>query len=143
MKNSILLTLLAAVVMFSSTARAQEAGNERAGATESEYGNIVVYLETAPWGQNKPFNNLCFTTSGAQAKTGCVPTAYAILMEYHKWPACAKEKKVYHSGTGESIEGNNYSCEESQYRCGDKKSGPYRYSWTSAINECQKGIAGP
>lgn len=112
MKNSILLTLLAAVVMFSSTARAQEAGNERAGATESEYGNIVVYLETAPWGQNKPFNNLCFTTSGAQAKTGCVPTAYAILMEYHKWPACAKEKKVYHSGTGESITlGHEYDWE--------------------------------
>lgn len=112
MKNSILLTLLAAVVMFSSTARAQERGNERAGATESEYGNIVVYLETAPWGQNKPFNNLCFTTSGAQAKTGCVPTAYAILMEYHKWPACAKEKKVYHSGTGESITlGHEYDWE--------------------------------
>ncbi len=106
------MTLLAAVVMFSSTARAQERGNERAGATESEYGNIVVYLETAPWGQNKPFNNLCFTTSGAQAKTGCVPTAYAILMEYHKWPACAKEKKVYHSGTGESITlGHEYDWE--------------------------------
>lgn len=106
------MTLLAAVFMFSSTARGQESGIERAGATESEYGNIVVYLETAPWGQNKPFNNLCFTTAGAQAKTGCVPTAYAILMEYHKWPTCAKEKKVYHSGTGESITlGHEYDWE--------------------------------
>lgn len=76
---------------------------ERAGATEEEYGNIVVYLETASWGQGTPFNNLCFTTKGAKAKTGCVPTAYAILMEYHKWPLSAKEKRVYHSGTGESI----------------------------------------
>lgn len=76
---------------------------EKAGATEEEYGNIVVYLETAPWGQNTPYNKFCFTSSGAQAKTGCVPTAYAILMQYHKWPASANEKTVYHSGTGESM----------------------------------------
>ena len=76
---------------------------QHAGATEAEYGNIVVYLETAAWGQNMPYNKFCFTTNGAQAKTGCVPTAYAILMHYHKWPTKAKEQKVYHSGTGESI----------------------------------------
>lgn len=75
----------------------------KAAATENEYGNIVVYLNTAEWGQGSPYNALCFTSRGAQAKTGCVPTAYAILMHYHKWPASANEKKVYHSGTGESI----------------------------------------
>lgn len=76
---------------------------DRAGATEEEYGNIVVYLETAKWGQDSPYNKLCFTSNGSQAITGCVPTAYAILMNYHKWPAKANEKRVYHSGTGESI----------------------------------------
>lgn len=76
---------------------------EKAGATESEYGNIVVYSKTANWDQTSPFNKLCFTSNGKQALTGCVPTAYAILMQYHKWPANAEEKKVYHSGTGESI----------------------------------------
>lgn len=76
---------------------------ERAGATEEEYGNIVVYLETASWGQDSPYNKLCFTSNGSQAITGCVPTAYAILMNYHKWPAKANEKRVYHSGTGESM----------------------------------------
>lgn len=76
---------------------------DRAGATEEEYGNIVVYLETAKWGQGSPYNKLCFTGNGSQAITGCVPTAYAILMNYHKWPAKANEKRVYHSGTGESI----------------------------------------
>lgn len=97
----ILRTVLAIACLLSlfTPALAQE----RAGATEEEYGNIVVYLETAGWGQNTPYNKLCFTTNGAQAKTGCVPTAYAILMNYHKWPAKANEKKVYHSGTGESI----------------------------------------
>lgn len=76
---------------------------ERAGATEEEYGNIVVYLETAKWGQGSPYNKLCFTSNGSQAITGCVPTAYAILMNYHKWPVKANEKRVYHSGTGESM----------------------------------------
>ena len=76
---------------------------DRAGATEEEYGNIVVYLETAKWGQDSPYNKLCFTSNGSQAITGCVPTAYAILMHYHKWPISAIEKKVYHSGTGESM----------------------------------------
>lgn len=121
MRNSILLTLLAAVVMFSSTARAQEAGIERAGAAESEYGNIVVYLETAQWGQDSPYNKFCFTSGGQQAVTGCVSTAYAILMHYHKWPLCANEKKVYHSGTGESITlGHTYDWENmlSDYRNG-------------------------
>lgn len=66
-------------------------------------GTPVVELNTAVWGQRAPFNNLCFTTSGASAATGCVPTAYAILMHYYKWPVSANEKKVYHSGTGESI----------------------------------------
>lgn len=92
-------TAIACFLTLSAPASAQE----KAGATEAEYGNIVVYLETAQWGQNTPYNKLCFTTGGAQAKTGCVPTAYAILMEYHNWPAKANEKKVYHSGTGESI----------------------------------------
>lgn len=70
---------------------------------EDEYGNIVVYLETASWAQTTPYNDLCFTSNGNRALTGCVPTAYATLMQYHKWPDKAIEKKVYHSGTGESI----------------------------------------
>lgn len=71
---------------------------EKAGATESEYGNIVVYLKTANWDQTSPFNKLCFTSNGKQALTGCVPTAYAILMQYHKWPANAEKKRYITPG---------------------------------------------
>ena len=87
-----------AMLSICSTATAQTAG-----ATQEEIGNIVVNLSTAAWGQDTPYNKFCFTTNGEQAITGCVPTAYAILMQYHKWPTEANEKKVYHSGTGESI----------------------------------------
>ncbi|MBR5455391.1 MAG: C10 family peptidase [Bacteroidaceae bacterium] len=108
-RKNLLQALFAATLLVCSTATAQES---KAGADENTYGNIVVYLETAEWGQGYPYNQLCFTTKGAQAKTGCVPTAYAILMNYHKWPQSANEKKVYHSGTGESITlGHEYDWE--------------------------------
>lgn len=100
--------LLAFTTLFATPTVAQT----QPKASEEEIGNIVVYLETAEWGQGYPYNQLCFTTKGAQAKTGCVPTAYAILMNYHKWPQSANEKKVYHSGTGESITlGHEYDWE--------------------------------
>lgn len=109
--KGLLRTAATAIVCLLTLSTATFA-QKKAAATEAEYGNIVVYLETASWGQNTPYNKLCFTAKGAQAKTGCVPTAYAILMQYHKWPASAQEKKVYHSGTGESITlGHEYDWE--------------------------------
>lgn len=109
MKHRLLsLIAFAAITLQSSIIAAQD----NAGATAAEYGNIIVSLNTAAWGQDTPYNKLCFTSQGAPAKTGCVPTAYAILMHYHKWPASANEKKVYHSGTGESITlGHEYDWE--------------------------------
>ena len=91
--------LLSITALFAISAGAQA----QPKTSEEEIGNIVVFLNTAEWGQGSPYNGLCFTTNGKQARTGCVPTAYAILMHYHKWPLRANEKKVYHSGTGESI----------------------------------------
>ena len=100
MKHKLIALIAFAIALFHCTGLTAQ---EEAGATKAEYGNIVVYLETATWGQDSPYNKFCFISNGSQAVTGCVPTAYAILMHYHKWPACAKEKKVYHSGTGESM----------------------------------------
>lgn len=100
MKHKLIVLITLVITLLHGTSLNAQ---EKAGATEEEYGNIVVYLETATWGQNTPYNKMCFTAKGAQAKTGCVPTAYAILMHYHKWPECAITRKVYHSGTGENI----------------------------------------
>ena len=108
-KSTIALFALFITLLQSTPLSAQTA---KGPATEAEYGNIVVYLNTAPWGQNAPYNNLCFTGNGSKAKTGCVPTAYAILMHYHKWPVSANEVKVYHSATGESYTlGHEYDWE--------------------------------
>ena len=60
-------------------------------------GEIVVHCETASWGQNAPFNSQCWTSYGGsiQAKTGCVPTAHAIVMHYHKWPEVGTSSTLY------------------------------------------------
>ena len=84
-------------------------------------GNIVKNLNTAPWGQRTPFNNLCKTTDGQTALTGCGPTAFAILCYYHKWPASGVGT-VTHQGTGENMElGHTYdyaSMRNDDYRSG-------------------------
>lgn len=41
-----------------------------------------IVLETASWGQGKPFNEDCPKNSAA----GCVATAMSIIMRYHSWP---------------------------------------------------------
>lgn len=84
-------------------------------------GNIVKNLNTAPWGQHGPFNNLCKTTDGQTALTGCGPTAFAILCYYYKWPASGVGT-VTHQGTGENMElGHTYdyaSMRNDDYRSG-------------------------
>ena len=79
-----------------TTASAQTADKQQATAEETG-GNVVVLLETASWGQNYPFNEQCWTSYGGtrHAKTGCVATAYAIVMRYHKYPKEGTTKVLY------------------------------------------------
>lgn len=46
----------------------------------------IAPLISTKWTQENPFNQKCFTASGQQAVTGCVATALAQIMYYHKWP---------------------------------------------------------
>lgn len=48
----------------------------------------IAPLLTSHWNQNEPYNNDCPELyNGALPVTGCVPTAMAQLMYYHRWPA--------------------------------------------------------
>ena len=49
----------------------------------------VVLLETAQWGQFEPFNRLTPQVNEEGTATGCVATAMAIVMNYHKYPSKA------------------------------------------------------
>ena len=61
--------------------KANSANND----TEISKQVIEPLIETS-WGQDNPYYQHCFTTSGAQAVTGCVATAMAQVMYFHKWP---------------------------------------------------------
>ena len=78
-------------------------GSATRGSIQETGGNIVVLLETASWGQNYPFNNQCWTSYGGttHAKTGCVATAYAIVLRYHCYPTEGTENKLYNCQSGE------------------------------------------
>lgn len=43
-------------------------------------------LLTTNWDQDEPYNNNCPTYEGERCYTGCVATAIAQIMNYHKWP---------------------------------------------------------
>ena len=49
-------------------------------------GEVVVQLKTAKWNQGHPYNMYTPTIDGVHCPTGCVTTAGAIIMHYHKWP---------------------------------------------------------
>lgn len=49
-------------------------------------GTPVVSLKTAQWDQGDPYNRMTPTIGDQHTLTGCVATAMAIIMEYHKFP---------------------------------------------------------
>lgn len=49
-------------------------------------GKVSQMVETAEWGQNSPFNSQCPMWNGKRCITGCVATAYSILMQYYQYP---------------------------------------------------------
>lgn len=74
---------------------AREIGAPTAPVVKST-GTSVAPLVTSKWNQGSPYNNLCPTiTSGAHAATGCVATAMAQIMYYHKWPEKGTGTKSY------------------------------------------------
>lgn len=53
----------------------------------ADAGISVVQLSTALWGQSAPYNQQCPKDNGKPCLTGCVATAYAILMKYYGYPS--------------------------------------------------------
>lgn len=54
--------------------------------SNDNYTNIEPLL-TSIWNQNAPFNNLCpIGSEGKPCPTGCIATAIAQILYYHKWP---------------------------------------------------------
>jgi len=52
----------------------------------SDSREMIAPLVTTKWNQSDPYNNLCPTDAGGRSVTGCVATALAQIVNYHKWP---------------------------------------------------------
>ena len=73
---------------------AREKGLSKAKTTETTEQEetarqVITPLITSVWNQRTPYNIQCLTTDYQQAVTGCVATALAQVMYYHKWPQSA------------------------------------------------------
>ena len=76
-------------------------------AASTSYEAIAPMVETQ-WNQMEPYNYMCPTITGEPGRsvTGCVATAMAQIMYYHKWPVAeTKAIPVYEMSTGELIAG--------------------------------------
>ena len=47
----------------------------------------IAPLVTTTWDQVEPYNNLCPMDGSLRSVTGCIATAMAQVMNYHKWPS--------------------------------------------------------
>ncbi len=92
-------------------------GNNLKNYNENIAGTPIVEIETAKWGQSTPFNNLCPVVQVYDSNnniietstlTGCVPTAFSIVMRYHEWPIQGKGSIVA-SWTVDQYNGNSAS----------------------------------
>lgn len=76
-------------------------------AASTSYAAIAPMVETQ-WNQMEPYNYMCPTITGEPGRsvTGCVATAMAQIMYYHKWPVAeTKAIPAYQMSTGELIAG--------------------------------------
>lgn len=91
-----------------STALSLQTTMEESDTGDELYG---PYLETT-WNQNNPYNLLCpLDPSGSQyydyrVPVGCVPTAYAQILNFHRWPYYGSGSNAYSDDSG-SITGSH------------------------------------
>lgn len=61
---------------------------QRQMAKDHNYDSVYVryLLGGMKWGQSAPYNRYCPKVGSKQAVTGCVATAYSMIMNFWKWP---------------------------------------------------------
>ena len=91
-----------------------------------EFPLSVSPLLTTRWNQNAPYNNNCptFGTNSERAAVGCVATATAQVMNYHKWPK---------QGTGEFTYVCNVNNQGEQTLSADF--GSTTYEWDKMLDD--------
>lgn len=65
--------------------------NTAVKAPQLDNHEAIAPMLTTTWNQGAPYNNLCPLDNGERSLTGCVATAMAQVMAYHKHPARTKK----------------------------------------------------
>ena len=81
------------------------ASGHKATQADITYPTIAPLLGTIKWGQGAPYYNLCPMKNGEQCVTGCVATAAAQVMYYHKHPANGEGSHSY-EWNGQNLSAN-------------------------------------
>ena len=71
---------------YAEEIRAIQAGTASPRRAPANEFDAIEPLLTSSWGQSSPYNLMCPLQSGSHCLTGCVATAMAQVMYYHKWP---------------------------------------------------------
>lgn len=76
--------------------RATEAQSAPASRAEADTREPILPMVTTHWNQDMPYNSKCpIVDETYQCVTGCVATAMAQVMNYHKWPKTAHGSNSY------------------------------------------------
>lgn len=72
-------------------------------AVKKEPRPAISPMITSKWDQHSPFNDLCPVVDGQHCVTGCIATALAQIMYYHKWPQAATTEIPGYTVKGKSV----------------------------------------
>ncbi len=75
--------------------------------------SAIEPLLSSLWGQDDPYNALCPTYQGEKCPSGCVATAVAQIMYYHKWPEHGTGSHSYDWVVNEQVQ-NKFSVDFSK-----------------------------
>lgn len=95
---------------------------------QTSIGNVYPLLGSTKWNQSAPYNNMCptFSNNGTTQRTvtGCVATAMAQVMYYHRWPEI---------GTGSNTYTFNLNSDEQQPLTLSADFSQSRYDWSNML----------
>ena len=99
-------------------------------------GAAILPLTKSQWGQGAPFNLQCPKVGNEYCVTGCVATAMAQIMYYHKWPTSTSTTIPSYT-----VEGTTYSALAATAFQYGKMKNYYSRSDTSTTNEANAAVA--
>lgn len=118
---------------------AREAGLEADEDIEASWSKIQNVrlatqkcLDTAPWGQHSPFNDLCpkITGEAGRAVSGCVATAMAIVLRYHGYPEKGKGTIGGYATSSKKHRIDEFSIDSHEYHLSEIPSNSNTSRWT-------------